>query len=490
MRVQFLILLCCALSVYAFRDWYRALCGLILLMAFVQHPDFPNSIWQVQGLNPWNIALAFVVLAWLVSRRREGLDWNTSRTFVVLGWLNRRGENAWDLPWAIGFLFVVYILVMVVSFARMIIDTEELETFTGPYLVSEYLINCIKWIIPGLLLFDGARTRERQVTGLACTLGVYVLLALQIIRWMPLDALGSGIDLNRRALKTISNEVGYHPVNLSMMLAGASWALLACLPLAARRTQKIALVGLAAIVLVAQALTGGRMGYATWAIVGLALCSLRWRRLLIAIPVTVCAVALFMPGVVERMLRGFGEIDPSGEAVVVKYEVTSGRSLIWPYVTQKIQESLHTGYGRLAMIRTGIARQLKNDLGEDFPHPHNAYLECLLDNGLIGLLLILPFYLAMLYVSARMLRTRDSPLASAVGGVSLCLILALLVAAAGSQTFYPREGAVGMWCAIGLALRLGVQQRASVRKTHWSSDFPSLCPVRVHESAVRPVVSA
>jgi hypothetical protein len=36
--------------------------------------------------------------------------------------------------------------------------------------------------------------------------------------------------------------------------------------------------------------------------------------------------------------------------------------------------------------------------------------------------------------------------------------LALLFAAMGSQTFYPREGAVGMWCAIGLMLRVYVQR--------------------------------
>ena len=34
------------------------------------------------------------------------------------------------------------------------------------------------------------------------------------------------------------------------------------------------------------------------------------------------------------------------------------------------------------------------------------------------------------------------------------LVLALLAAALGSQTFYPREGAIGMWAAMGIMLRV------------------------------------
>ena len=51
----------------------------------------------------------------------------------------------------------------------------------------------------------------------------------------------------------------------------------------------------------------------------------------------------------------------------------------------------------------------------------------------------------------------------AAGGACLALVLALLFGAAGSQTFYPREGAVGMWAAIGLMLRATVERRRAIR---------------------------
>jgi hypothetical protein len=51
----------------------------------------------------------------------------------------------------------------------------------------------------------------------------------------------------------------------------------------------------------------------------------------------------------------------------------------------------------------------------------------------------------------------------AAGGATLALVLALLVASIGSQTFYPREGAVGMWCVIGLMLRVSLERRRALK---------------------------
>ena len=44
---------------------------------------------------------------------------------------------------------------------------------------------------------------------------------------MPIDYALSGDQLEARSRKILANEIGYHRVNLSMMLAGASWAIFA-----------------------------------------------------------------------------------------------------------------------------------------------------------------------------------------------------------------------------------------------------------------------
>jgi O-antigen ligase len=291
-------------------------------------------------------------------------------------------------------------------------------------------------------------------------LGLYVLLALQVIKWMPAEAAVSGSSLSLRASKILLNEVGYHRVNLSMMLAGASWAILAAQILVQRRAYRLFITAAALAAMYAQALTGGRMGYVTFAAVGLVLCLFRWRRYLLVMPVVVLLVGSILPGVWERMLSGFGD------ETVDEYAVTSGRNIAWPYVMAKIEEEPMVGFGRLAMTRTGLAAFILAKEGEEFPHPHNAYLEMLLDNGWVGLLLVIPFYLVVLARSLSLFARSAIPLHIVAGGVASALVLAFLIASFGSQTFYPREGSIGMWCAIGLMLRV------SVARAHaWVNDL-------------------
>jgi O-antigen ligase len=195
------------------------------------------------------------------------------------------------------------------------------------------------------------------------------------------------------------------------------------------------------------------MGYVTFAAVGLTLCLFRWRRYLLVIPLVVMLIISALPGVSERMLEGFGEEE------VDEYAVTAGRNIAWPHVIAKIAEAPILGFGGNAMVRTGLEAFLLDKYGEGFAHPHNAYLEMLLDNGSVGLLLVLPLYLVILARSLLLFARSSIPMCITAGGVASALVLALLVASFGSQTFYPREGAVGMWCAIGLVLRVSVESR-------------------------------
>ena len=157
-RIILLTLLVFALGAYAWRDWYKSLCGLILLMAVIEHPDMPKNIMGIQGLNPWNILMADILLAWAVTRKREGL--------------------VWDMPRHIAVLLLLYLGVIVFGFARMMDDPAGLGPHTIAGLFSEYFINGMKWVIPGLLLFDGCRTERRVKWALASIVGLYFLLAI------------------------------------------------------------------------------------------------------------------------------------------------------------------------------------------------------------------------------------------------------------------------------------------------------------------------
>jgi hypothetical protein len=98
------------------------------------------------------------------------------------------------------------------------------------------------------------------------------------------------------------------------------------------------------------------------------------------------------------------------------------------------------------------------ELREVFDHPHDAYLEMLLDNGIIGFACVIPIYLMLLTRCVSLFRDREDLLVSATGGVALSLLLGLLIASVGAQTLYPREGVLGMWAALGVALRVWVER--------------------------------
>jgi O-antigen ligase len=420
---------------------------LILLMAVVEHPDMPKTILGIQGLNPWNLLLLAVIAGWAAARSREKLKW--------------------DLPAHISVLLGLYLMVIIVGFVRMMLNRDYLDE-SALSLTSEYLVNTVKWVIPGLLLYDGCRTRERFRLGMLCVLAVYVLLGLQVIRWMPLSAAVSGDALSERSLKILVNEVGYHRVNISSMLAGAAWAVFAGRALAENARQGAAGLFASGLTLFGQALTGGRAGYVTFAGVGFVLCLLRWRRYLLLAPIAVIAILVVAPGVAERMLEGFTpetrsvptriqQVQGSGDGADA-YTITAGRNLIWPYVIDKIGDRPWFGYGRLAMVRTGLTHFLSTQLDEGFSHPHNAYLEMLFDNGIVGFALVMPFYGLLLLRSFTLFRDSRSPLFVAVGGATAAMILGLLIASLGSQSFYPREGWLGMWCLMFLMLRIWVQR--------------------------------
>jgi O-antigen ligase len=458
-RLTLLTLFVTFLCLYAWKDWYKSLCGLILLMAVIEHPDMPRTLLGIQGLNPWNLVMVSVLGSWFVRRKEENLTW--------------------DMPRHVTLLFALYMVIVLVGVFRMLGDREGLLEWASlgglraipstSDLVSEHLVNTLKWVVPGLLLFHGCRSRERALWAVVAIVGVYVLLAVQVIKWMPLSSLTSGSDLEGRSSKILRNEVGYHRVNLSMMLAGASWAIFCTRTLVERPLARLAILGVSFMVLFAQMLTGGRTGYATWGAVGLVILFLRWRSYFLLAPIVAVLLIGLVPAAKERMLQGFAEgtqdtnVRLHGEDAPFDtgpdlYTITAGRNVAWPYVIEKIEESPMFGFGREAMQRTGLSVWLWTEFGESFPHPHSAYLQLLLDNGIIGALPIFIFYAVVVRQSIRLLRDRQNALFVAVGGVTLSLTLALLVASFGSQSFYPEEGVVPLWCAIGLMLRAHVER--------------------------------
>ena len=436
-RLIALYIFVAGLSIYAWKDWFKSLCGLILLMGIFEHEDMPKTLFGIQGLNPWNVLFLVIALAWVASRRRE--------------------ELIWDAPRHISVLLLMYLVVILIGVFRAIFDRSYIEDYPLKHLISEELINTLKWALPALLLFDGCRTRRRVIMALVCLLALYLIVSIQVVRFQPLSAaFGDSQALSRTRVR-LGRYIGYSACDISTMLAGASWAFLAVLPLIRQRKYRVMGLISAGVVTYAQALTGGRAGFLAWGATGLILCLLRWRKYLILAPVVIVLLPIVFPAATMRMFSGFRQTDVTGQSTVDGYTVTSGRTLVWPQVIELISESSLVGYGRLGMQRTGLTQKLlEEDLG--FPHPHNVYLETLLDNGIIGSLPIVLFWGILIVRSAVLFRSNNR-LYSAVGCLALALMLAQVFGGIGAQHYYPRVSTLGMWGAAFLMLRVYVEEK-------------------------------
>ena len=437
LRVIFGFLFVVAFSIYAWRNYFPSLCALLVFTAFFKHPDMPRSIAGIPGLEFWNFLFVNVTLAWLSQRKHEGLTW--------------------DLPRAVKLGFVLYCCVIVISFLRMYIDPTNYYQGTRTNIALDFLVGPLKFLVPAAILYDSTRSRDRAVWAMAAIMLGYFLLSLQVIRYMGLHVY-SGEELNKHGAKILQHSIGYDRVDMAMMLAGAVWAMIALSRIAITRWQWAACWGAAGFILLAETLTGGRSGYIACGVVGLLLCLIRWRKYLPLIPLAGIIAIVAFPGIRERMLHGFNQ--QSGNIIVEEdeSEITSGRTTIWPYVIKKIHQSPWVGYGRAAMIRTGLSDWLQSELGEVFGHPHNAYLEILFDDGIVGFICIVPVYFLCFKKSLSLFKDRGDSIYEAAGGIACALLLALFLTGLGAQTLYPREDVILMWGAVAIALRIWVHR--------------------------------
>ena len=283
---------------------------------------------------------------------------------------------------------------------------------------------------------------------------------------MGFDNILNGTELQQRAARVLNSNLGYHRVDVAALLAGGTWALYIVGTLTKARGLRVTIYAAAAVTFLALNLTGGRAGLVACVVVGVVLSLMRWRRLLIIAPVIALLTLLAIPAVQQRITEGFSEesfehgmisagVDTVTESGRDLYAITSGRALVWPYVVRKIEERPFVGFGQKAMLREGVAIELIHDFGPAvaFAHPHNAYLELLVDSGIIGILPVIALFALLLALSLRMFTKSTSPVAIATGGICLAFVLAQLTASVGAQSFYPRQSSALMWWTIALMLR-------------------------------------
>ncbi len=455
-RYTILSLIIFGLCGYAWKDWYKGLCGLIVLMAIVHNENMPTNMFGVPGLNPWNMVFLNIMGSWFTHRKKEALVWDMPRGLTWLLW---------------SYFIIIFIAILRNSFDMTPNEDFAMEVGAAAPKLSELwvdqFLNSLKWILPSLLLFVGCNSRERFNWAILALILMYLALSLLVIRWMPLGLLVDGNALQRRAAKVLDQNVGYYRTNLSVMLAGGFWVFIGAAQHFGKK-YSLLLYLLSGLVLLAMILTGGRGGYVAWAVVGVLVSMIRYRKMLVTAPLVIILIISFVPSVQERLMLGMG--DKHEESNDKQYaelseeesglnELSAGRTLFWPLVIEQIKNAPFFGHGYFAIITTGASLEFYKKWDFPYYHPHNAYLQLIVDNGIFLAFPIFIFHLIMLKYAWSLFRDTDSSIYVLAGTSGTALVLTFLLGSLSGQSFYPEERSFGMWCCMMLMLRVYVERK-------------------------------
>jgi len=153
-----------------------------------------------------------------------------------------------------------------------------------------------------------------------------------------------------------------------------------------------------------------------------------------------------------RATSGLGVQDTSGQTTEDWDEISAGRTTnLWPPVTKQIERAPLIGCGRMTIYRTSVYEEIAQGEGNCPGHPHSAYLEMLMDCGIVGLLLVLLLLVWLPVAWERNARRwpRD-PVPVAARYAGLAGVVTLLVMGSTGQTFWPREGVEMIMCMYAL----------------------------------------
>lgn len=441
-------------SLYAMKNWFAPVPILILMMAKYGDPEMPGNIAGISGVSPWNVLALFTLLAYFFQKKRD---------------------NAyWDMDGKTTFLLVVYLAALIIAAIRLMLDQQTLLFYglnlgSGELLI-DYLINPIKYLIPGYLVFVGARTPAQRIIILWSIILVHLAIAAITIRNIPFSAVTSGHDLTQVGLKVLQKKFAWSKVNTAMLLSCGAWAILFSTYFLFGNKRRYLCIVLFGVMTVALALTGGRMGYAVWGVLGVFFAFTRWKKGLFILPVVTLIVLSILPSVTERLLDGTGNVEEDMNTSTM----TSGRTVAWPVVIDRIGQAPLLGYGSLAMIRTGAKAEVAEisntpEGSRGFPHPHNAYLKIILEAGVLGGIPVIILWLIIILRSYKICGKVGSE-NDAIGITSFCLTMGLCIAALGSQDFFPVHGSIALWASIGLTFRVYIDKYAPSKNTFKNSD--------------------
>lgn len=426
--------------IFILLDFRLGVIALIVLLPLSASALFPHSIGGVIGLNPLNLLLLGTLASCLLhSRSAKALAGVAPKQ---LFWL-------YVLPITLAGLLGSSHLQEIPSFMM----TSEMLLFKD---IGGYLQ--LMLIKPMLLVLFALLVGAAVAQSLQSQHFIYpMLLSASLMSLMPIVfvlATGAGIaELASERSRQFLSPLGIHANDLGRLYAVAYALMLFTLAETKAYHLKLALVTAMALTITALMLTFSRGAFFGFILVNLwFLLTRRTLANLLMFVALLLALLLALPGgVLERI--GFG-LDAGANAANA---VSAGRiDALWLPLAAELERSPLFGNGLASILwsdtmRTGMITDLSMDRGAMPIHPHNAYLQALLDMGGLGLILLCGYFLhvwkglrALSQAPALSPEQRGFYTGAGVGLVSF------LVAGFAGSSLTPAIEQSFLWLAIGM----------------------------------------
>ncbi|MEX2222736.1 MAG: O-antigen ligase family protein [Candidatus Rokuibacteriota bacterium] len=431
------------IGVVAFRNWYYALCGLAVATVLTQHPDMPTMLFGIPGMNPWNAALACILLARLLHMQHE----------------HGRAPTG---PW-LKLSFASYAgLILVAGFVGALdhaaVKGEAAARLDFRGFLIDCIINPMKYLVLGVLFYSATVTPARVRAAILAATGSGILYALLMFKTIHLRVFTINFEDARRLTDKL---VGLYATDLAQLFAFTIWAAVLATPLVLNRLLRAVWVTSAIATALCFISLKARGAFIAFLSAGLALGVLRSRRLLVLLPLCVLGAIWWDPTVVDRTLTGVGSESHFDDTDLHDWdEISAGRITgLWPPTINQILKAPVLGHGRYAILREDVYNAIVASEGSVPSHPHNAYLEILLDAGVVGLAVCTLLLATLTVASLSLMQAHDARLARALGSITFVAVVIVATSSLTSQSFYLTQSMVPYACFFGTALRVWTERR-------------------------------
>lgn len=423
-------------------DYRVGVCLLALLIPLSGSSLVPRA----EGLNPYTYITA-ASLAGLMVRKffsPDGIVWPPRVLLVCI-----------VSPMIVGFVLGLPHLDEGVRNLLKINPDARLDTISY---FKQYIYEPLRLVIFAVLLANAVADSKKPDRFVV----LFALSAVSVVTYVVLFTLSSGVGWGLHRM--VISKAGMHYNEYGQLFALAFGPLL-YVTFSERGAWRV-FFGCAALVVFAGLVFNFARAGMLAAFITLAI--FLWQRRSLGVAMTIISVVIIVVLLAPdewraRMLQGSDELSTSfsGE----RYgDLTSGRLQSWYYLISDVALSPIVGRGLGSTLWTSA---VTSGLYPSSSHPHNMYLQILLDVGILGLAFVLYFFFRLLRVLRKLSKDEFiAPRLRAFFVGSWASLVGMLVLAFTGGSWFPSVDQGFLWMTLGIAF------------AYWHGTVPKALPGR------------